>query len=296
MILISACDGAASTPIVESVVPTTLTETSEPAPTTIPLPTEALTGIEIGSTFIDELDIPMVRIPAGSFSMGSNSGSDDEKPVHSVFLDEFYIDIFEVTNTRFAMCVDAGVCDTPADTTSFDSSYSRMHSYGNSDYDNYPVIYVSWYDAQDFCSWREARLPTEAEWEKAARGGLEGKTYPWGDETPVRVIGATNGASFNDASNITDTDQVGSYSPNGYGLFDMAGNLWEWVSDWYDENYYANSPDRNPSGSDEAGFPVIRGGSWSDSENRLRVSDRRFNDPNSGALNIGFRCARDVAP
>jgi formylglycine-generating enzyme required for sulfatase activity len=228
--------------------------------------------------------------------MGSNSGTDDEQPVHTVFLDDFYIDLYEVTNVRFAECVDAGVCDTPADTTSFDSSYSRSHYYRNPEYDDYPVIYVSWYDAQDYCRWRGARLPTEAEWEKAARGGLEGKTYPWGNEPPVREFGTANGASFNDPSNVTDTDRVGSYGANGYGLYDMAGNLWEWVIDWYDENYYANSTDNNPSGPYEGGYPVIRGGSWSDSEIRLRVSDRRFNDPRSGALNIGFRCARDVTP
>jgi formylglycine-generating enzyme required for sulfatase activity len=294
--LTSACVGAVSTPPPESGVPISKTETSEPAPTDIPVPTEAPTEFELGSIHTDELDIPMALVPAGPFSMGSNSGADDEKPVHSIFLDDFYIDIYEVTNTRFAECVDAGVCDTPADTTSFDSSYSRAHYYGNPEYDDYPVIYVSWYDAHDYCGWRGARLPTEAEWEKAARGGLDEKTYPWGNEAPVREFGAANGASFNDASNVTDTDQVGSYSPNGYGLFDMAGNLWEWVSDWYDEDYYANSTGRNPSGPDEDGFPVIRGGSWSDSEIRLRVSDRRFNDPKSGALNIGFRCARDVTP
>lgn len=296
IILTSACAGAVSTPHVETGMTILKTETSEPALTNIPVPAEAPTEIKPGSIIMDELDIPMAFVPAGPFMMGSDSGADDEQPVHLVFLDDFYIDIYEVTNAWFAECVDAGVCDTPADTTSFDSSYSRSHYYGNPEYDDYPVIYVSWYDARDYCGWRGARLPTEAEWEKAARGGLERKTYPWGNEEPVREFGALNGASFNDASNATDTDRVGSYSPNGYGLYDMAGNLWEWVSDWYDENYYANAASSNPSGPGEDGFPVIRGGSWSDSEMRLRVSDRRFNAPESGALNIGFRCARDFAP
>jgi len=294
VILTSACAGAVSTAPMEPVVPISITET--PAPSGILVPDEALTEIGPGTIYRDELGIPMALIPAGPFSMGSSSGEDDEKPVHSIFLDDFYIDIYEVTNARFAACVDAGVCDTPADTTAFESSYSRNPYYTNPEYDDYPVIYVSWYDAQDYCGWRGVRVPTEAEWEKAARGGLDDKVYPWGDEAPVRESGAANGASFNDPSNVTDTDQVGSYSPNGYGLYDMAGNLWEWVMDWYDEIYYARSPDRNPSGPDEGGFPVIRGGSWSDSEIRLRVSDRRFNHPNSGALNIGFRCARDAAP
>lgn len=256
-------------------------------------------GKLISALFIDEHDVPMALVRSGPFEMGGNEGADDEQPVHTVTLDDFYIDQYEVTNSQYAVCADLEICDPTTDTTAFESSYSRGIYFGNPEYADYPVIYANWHEAQKYCAWRGGRLPTEAEWEKAARGGLEGKTYPWGDESPVCEAGTKNGAKFDDdeACNNTDTEQVGSYSPNGYGLYDMAGNVWEWVSDFYDENYYAGSPVNDPSGPEEGGFPVVRGGSWNNSADRLRVSDRRFNDPKSGSLNIGFRCVRtDTSP
>ncbi|MBC8505814.1 MAG: formylglycine-generating enzyme family protein [Chloroflexi bacterium] len=249
-------------------------------------------------TIEDEFGVAMGLVPAGPFEMGSDSGVFIELPIHTVTLNDYYIDQFEISNAQYAECLDVGICQPTTDTTAFASSYSRRLYYGSEEYADYPVIYANWYEAQEYCEWRGARLPTEAEWEKAARGGLEGKLYPWGDDAPVCEAGATNGAKFddNDACNNTDTAQVGNYSPNGYGLYDMAGNVWEWVSDWYDEEYYADSPDSNPSGPEEGSYPVIRGGSWGSSAEHLRVSDRRFNDPLSGSLNIGFRCAKSVAP
>ena len=244
------------------------------------------------SSFIDVHNISMVLIPAGPFEMGSDAGAEDERPVHTVFLDDFYIDVFEVTNSQYAVCVDAGVCDPTTDTTAYESSYSRRVYYGNPEFADYPVIYASWYEAQAYCEWRGARLPTEAEWEKAARGGMEGATYPWGNEVPVCKIGSGNGATFDDddVCNDTDTTRVGSYAPNGYGLYDMAGNVWEWVSDYYDEDYYANLPAANPTGPESGPYPVIRGGGWDSHADGLRVSDRRFNPPESGSLSSGFRC------
>jgi len=249
-------------------------------------------------TIEDDFGVAMALVPAGPFEMGSNEGAEDEHPVHTVTLDEFYIDQYEVTNAQYAECLEAGACQPTTDTTAFASSYSRRIYYGNPEYADYPVIYANWSEAKEYCEWRGARLPTEAEWEKAARGGLEGKAYPWGDEAPVCEAGAANGAKFDDNENCNDTDtaQVGSYSPNGYGLYDMAGNVWEWVSDWYAADYYANSPAQNPTGPEEGGFPVVRGGSWGNYAERQRVSDRRINDPLSGSLNIGFRCAKDVTP
>ncbi|MEN7973995.1 MAG: SUMF1/EgtB/PvdO family nonheme iron enzyme, partial [Verrucomicrobiota bacterium] len=211
--------------------------------------------------------------------------------------DAFYIDQYEVTNEQYAVCADLGLCDPTTDTTAFDSSYTRRVYFGNPDFADYPVIYANWYEAVQYCAWRGARLPTEAEWEKAARGGLEGAAYPWGDSPPVCQPGAANGARFDDDGdcNDTDTGPVGAYSPNGYGLYDMAGNVWEWVSDVYDEHYYAVSPGLNPAGPGEGTYRVIRGGTWGDSADRLRAADRRFNHPTSGSLDSGFRCARDVS-
>ena len=293
MLILAACTNAESQPPTEAAP---LPAASETQPPTSPIPSP--TAIPLETTFTDGFGTPMSLVPAGPFEMGSADGAADEMPIHTVMLDAFYIDLYEVTNSQFFACVDEGICDTPANTTSFDSSYSRQHYYGTIEYGGFPVIYVSWYDAQDYCQWRGARLPTEAEWEKAARGGLEGARYPWGDEAPVCESGAENGARFDDDAdcNDIDTDQVGNYAPNGYGLFDMAGNLWEWVSDWYDDGYYANSPTSNPQGPQEGSFPVLRGGSWQDSADHIRVADRRFNDPKSGALMIGFRCARNVEP
>jgi len=282
----TACSDSDSLAPIETVLPLTTTESTDSVET------------EHNTLFVDDRGVSMALVPAGPFEMGSNSGGDDEQPVHTVILDAFYMDQYEVTNRQYAICVDAGLCDPTTDTTAFESSYSRRVYYGNDEYADYPVIYANWYEAQKYCEWRGARLPTEAEWEKAARGGLDGKTYPWGDESPLCEVGAQNGAKFDDngVCNNTDTEQVGSYSANGYGLYDMVGNVWEWVSDYYDPNYYANSPTRNPPGPEDGSYPVVKGGSWDNNADQLRVSDRRFNDPKSGALNSGFRCARDMTP
>jgi len=287
LILISvACSNNDSLQATETMLP------SDPASS----PTSVET--DLSTLLIDDQGVSMALVPAGPFEMGSNDGAEDEGPVHTVILDDFYMDQYEVTNSQYAICLDAGACDPTTDTTAFESSYSRRVYYGNPEFADYPVIYANWYEAQKYCEWRGARLPTEAEWEKAARGGLDRKNYPWGNETPSCEIGAANGARFDDdgVCNDIDTQKVGSYSANGYGLYDMAGNVWEWVSDFYDENYYANSPTENPTGPEDGSFPVVRGGSWNNQAKQLRVSDRRFNDPKSGALDSGFRCARDVIP
>jgi formylglycine-generating enzyme required for sulfatase activity len=203
--------------------------------------------------------------------MGSNK-FDDEKPVHTVYLKAFWVDQIEVTQAQFKKFVRA-------------ENYSANAC---GDGDDYPVACVSWYDAQAYCDWAGRRLPTEAEWEKAARGGLEGKAYPWGDEAPLCAPGAQNGAQYDSCNG--QTVPVKTFAANGYGLYDMAGNVWEWVADWYQSDYYANSPSRNPLGPEVGSHRILRGGSWSYNVNYLRVAYRHGDLPEYSASNIGFRC------
>lgn len=227
----------------------------------------------------------MVLIPAGPFQMGSNKAYDEE-PIHTVNLNAFLMDKYEVTNADYAKCVAAKKCSLPGDL----SSSNRSDYYSNGKYVNYPVLYVSWNDAKKYCEWRNARLPSESEWEKAARGGLEGKLYPWGDTTPVCTAGAENG-SQSDSCSVKDTVAVGSFKPNGYGLYDMIGNALEWVNDWYNESYYSSSPDNNPTGPTSGYYKVLRGGGWYGSFDDMRIAHRYFNDPTGSQVILGFRCA-----
>ena len=224
-------------------------------------------------------ETPMILIPAGEFQMGDhfNEGLGDELPVHTVYLDAFYIDKYEVTNALYKKFMDATGHKAPR--------YWNDSKYNGPDH---PVVGVSWEDAKAYADWTGKRLPTEAEWEKAARGGLEGKKYPLGDSL-THDDANYSGAGGKDGWEYTAP--VGSFAPNGYGLYDMAGNVWEWCSDWYDENYYANSPKSNPTGPDSGTLRVDRGGSWYSTPYLLRVAGRDSGVPTNSSTSFGFRCA-----
>ncbi len=266
--------------------PTRIIPTStitQPVSTNIPT-------LGIGSIKISETDgMTMVYVPAGEFRMGSDIGADDEKPVHTVYLDAFWIDQTEVTNSRYAKCVATGRCGLPFTS----SSYTRESYYGNVEFDDYPVINVNWYNADLYCEWAGRRLPTEAEWEKAA-GWDDVKqrmyVYPWGNS--INCTLANFGNSKDDGC-IGDTTKVGSYldGSSPFGGLDMAGNVLEWVNDWFDEYYYSISPSSNPLGPDSGQYRVYRGGSWDYQSSGLRVSWRGFWDPSSAWSNDGIRCA-----
>jgi formylglycine-generating enzyme required for sulfatase activity len=215
----------------------------------------------------------MVLIPAGPFIMGSDKGRENEKPVRTVYLPAFYIDIYEVTNVLYRECVTAQTCQPPTDL----NSYRHPNYYIDTAYDQYPVNNVDWDMAKTYCEWRGARLPSEAEWEKAARGS-DGRTYPWGEQMPDYTY-----TNFNDGI----TTSVGSYEKgrSPYNIYDMAGNVWEWVDDWYDRYPGSNAIDTKFGQTRR----VMRGGGLTSGDLR---SSTRFSSARSYASNgVGFRCA-----
>lgn len=228
---------------------------------------------------------PMVLVPAGDFMMGSDKGDEDESPVHRVHLNAFYLDKFEVTNGRFAKFVEAIQSEPPWGFADKETPVANADR---------PVRWVNWMDAMGYCLWVGKRLPTEAEWEKAARG-TDGRMYPWGNDPPT-LAHAVYGLKENGAEAIS---VIGArdrgMSP--YGAHDMAGNLYEWVMDWYAEDHYlhfANGTAVNPRGPAEGTAKVQRGGSYINSPYRLRSSFRTKGDPAEQDPNVGFRCAQDV--
>ena len=253
-----------------------------PSATAVTLPTMLPITVKIEQRGTD--NAPMVFVLAGEFLMGSAESDkdvgDEEKPQHTVSLDAFRIDQHEVTNAQYKQCVDAGKCTAPSDS----SSNTRKSYYGNAQFDNYPVVYVSWQDAKNYCAWAGKRLPTEAEWEKAARG-TDGRRYPWGDTFDKSKLN-----SFENGNK--DTTEVGKY-PSGaspYGAYDMAGNVWEWTNDWYGENYYASSPKQNPQGPSSGSMRAYRGGSTFNDFLFARAATRFGYSPDDRLPVIGFRC------
>jgi len=278
-----------------SVTPTlmvpTITVTPMPSPTATVTSTPVPTATPYPNAMRDSRNVEMVLIPAGKFTMGSNEGEIDEKPAHSVYMDAYYIDKYEVTNGLYEICVQLNICRRPIDV----SSYQRLSYFGDPEYVDYPVINVTLEMARVYCeTWRGARLPTEAEWEKAARG-VDGSTFPWGEEISCKY------ANYRDKTceRVRDTVSVTNFAQgvSDYGVYNMSGNVWEWVKDWYSPAYYLNSPDKNPTGPDHAVvgiYYIKRGGSFQDEWERLRSTNREKNDPTNYGSNLGFRCVRPI--
>ena len=251
----------------------------------------------------------MVLIPSGHFWMGRARlylGEEigwlardrtDDRPLHLVNLDAFYMDIHEVTNEAYVHFVVKNGGDAP---------YHWNGQSVSSDEMRYPVYNVTWREASAYCAWVGKRLPTEAEWERAARGGFEKLDYPWGNDFmrhPSDDVLSVDSAESEDVEPIRmahtasgfGPTEVASFEPNDFGLYDVSGNVWEWVSDWYDTYYYSVSSQNNPTGPDDGHYKVIRGGGWGDPETRLAtVYFRNFTGQDTRSPTIGFRCVKSA--
>ncbi len=257
----------------------------------------ATSPAEFQPTATPDIDIPiedlLVFVPGGPFVMGSDPEVDslareDELPARRVLLSGFHIYRNEVTNEMYAQCVEAGECTTPAvieDEEDPEADTATQH-YNDPEYRDHPVVGVNWYQAQDFCGWLNARLPSEAEWEKTARGELAA-LYPWGDDEPL-----CDRANGGDCILDTITEKIGQL-PLGESVYeanDLAGNVWEWTADWYDPEYYEQGVSSNPPGPDEGELKVVRGGSYLDAAQDLRSAARFALDPEEAFNEVGFRC------
>jgi sulfatase modifying factor 1 len=225
----------------------------------------------------------MVRIPEGWFGMGCDTGRDDEKPVHRVWVDAFELGACQITNAEYGCFLAATSTPQPLCWTDANFSHPQM-----------PVVAVSWHEAAIYCEWlsgatgKPYRLPTEAEWERAARGGAEGLLYPWGDAPPEKIPDYAprwkNGP-----------EPVGLYPPNAYGLYNLGDNVHEWCADWYDAGYYVRSPERNPRGPKSGSRRASRGGSWRHHIKVTRTAARSSIPPEFKYADYGFRIARSSA-
>lgn len=265
------------------------------------------TEVQTTTAYVGTASGEMVFVPAGEFQMGCDSTNPSEncntweQPLHTVYLDAYYIDKYEVTNAQYAEFLNAeGNQEEGGDTwLDADDPDVRIHESGvwqvDAGYEDHPVIKVTWYGARAYCQWQGKRLPTEAEWEKAARGSSDTRVYPWGNDDPD-----CSRLNYYDSSAgpcVGDTSQVGSY-PTGaspYGAMNMAGNVWEWVNDWYQSDYYDVSPYSNPPGPASGSYKVLRGGGWLIGWTYVRVAYRNVTSPSLSFDDFGFRCA-GVAP
>ncbi len=272
--LLSAC--GAPTPVVVVVTATPLPPTeippAEPTQTLVPVP---LSGPQSGTTMKWIDGSTLVHVPSSEFIMG-NGGFD--APVHTVAVDGFWMYQTKVTNRMYAQCVAVGSCSMPTEELG-------GPVYSNPQYANHPVVGVTWDQSQTYCGWAQGQLPTEAQWEKAARG-TQGNAYPWGNDKPGCDL-------LNLGYCLGRTSEVDAFSDGAspYGLYDMAGNLFEWVSDWYGEAYYASAPTTNPTGPESGQYRVIRGSSFETDFDQVESAIRHFGAQAYHSRDLGFRCA-----
>lgn len=240
----------------------------------------------------------LILIPAGTFTMGNDSRAADEKPAHKVYLDAYYISKYEVTNAEyyeFWRSLQVSNMETKQERAHTPENFTHLPHIGEwparaKQFPNHPVVGVSWHDAKAYAEWKGMRLPTEAEWEKAARGYTD-RTWPWGNAIELYANTSANDDGYDNC-----IAPVGSF-PKGksyYGAMDMAGNVWEWNADWYSDVYYFRSPKRNPTGPDVGSWRVIRGGSWIDTLTRCSTTFRFYLYPNLKTSFVGFRVAKTV--
>ena len=270
-------------------------------------PSRSVRSLASGSTMSQEAAPALARIPAGDFLMGAADAEGDEQPVHRVYVSEFFIGRFAVTQDEYARFVRATgypppgvralplITDGGRDTAFREMAAPYVWADGQAPpgHGSHPVVLIRYEDAAAYCAWlsqtlgRVARLPTEAEWEKAARGGVEGLRYPWGDDCdPTRCNFLVDAST----KHLQSTRPTGTYPPNPYGLHDMSGNVWEWVSDWYGRDYYASSEQRDPRGPASGATRIIRGGSWVNEDvAMLRCAYRHKTPSDTYAYSIGFR-------
>jgi formylglycine-generating enzyme required for sulfatase activity len=231
----------------------------------------------------NSIEPEMILVPAGTFIMGNDDPESGEKTAHEVILNAYYIGKYEVTNRQYKAFIELTGLKPP--TTWEDGNFPEQVA-------DHPVTGITWEDAYAYCDWlsdfskKKYRLPMEAEWERAARGGLTGMKFPWGND--INKLRANYGKNYSEG-----TTPAGKIKPNEFGICDMAGNVAEWVADWYSEEYYGQSPKENPKGPDSGSKKVVRGGSWRDDAEDIRVSVRKYEDPTSSSEYIGFRVVRE---
>jgi formylglycine-generating enzyme required for sulfatase activity len=237
-------------------------------------------GLTAGAGQTSGQEMPMALVPAGEFIMGSQGGAADEQPAHRVSVDTFLMDKYEVSVGQYAKFLEATSLEAPPDWNIMNQPQNLKR----------PVVNIDWADAAMYCKWAGKRLPTEAEWEKAARG-TDGRIYPWGNEPPTQLHANFGKREWNNHAALVPVGKLED-GKSPYGIYDMAGNVWEWVNDWYDPDYYKKSPSQNPTGPSSAELKVLRGGSWSDTMDNLRSANPQIYEPMSQYHNVGFRCAK----